>query len=183
MVWLFPGSLAADFRRRGAASVCGVCGGMERAGTSIVGAQKLASIRVGDGGDLFGGAFGDDAAAAFAAFGAEVDDPVGVADDVEVVLDDDDGVAEVGEAVQDFEQLADVVEVEAGGGLVEEIERAAGLALGELAGELHALGFAAGERGGGLAEVDVAEADVDQGLEFLAAPGECRRGRAARLRW
>ena len=139
--------------------------------TRIVGAQKLASIRLGDGSDLFGGAFGDDAAAALAAFGAEVDDPVGVADDVEVVLDDDDGVAEVGEAVQDFEELADVVEVEAGGGLVEEVEGAAGLALGELAGELHALGFAAGERGGGLAEVDVAEADVDEGLEFLAGLG------------
>ena len=117
-----------------------------------------------DGGDLLGGAVGDDAAAAFAALGAEVEDVVGVADDVEVVLDDDDGVAEVGEAVEDFEELADVVEVEAGGGLVEEVEGAAGLALGELAGELHALGFAAGEGGGGLAEVDVAEADVDEGL-------------------
>jgi hypothetical protein len=78
----------------------------------------LASIREGYGGDLFGGALGDDAAPALAAFGAEVDDPVGVADDVEVVLDDDDGVAEVGEAVEDLEELADVIEVEAGGGLV-----------------------------------------------------------------
>ena len=51
------------------------------------------------------------------------------------------GVAQVGEAVEDFEELAHVVEVEAGGGFVEEVERAAGLALGELAGELHALGF------------------------------------------
>ena len=115
---------------------------------------------------------GDDAATAFAAFGAEVEDVVGVADDVEVVLDDDDGVAEVGEAVEDFEELADVVEVEAGGGLVEEIEGAAGLALGELAGELHALGFAAGEGGGGLAEVDVAEAYVDEGLELDVDGGD-----------
>ncbi len=45
-----------------------------------------------------------------------------------------DGVAEVGEAVEDFEELADVVEVEAGGGLVEQVEGAAGLALGEFAG-------------------------------------------------
>ncbi len=34
-----------------------------------------------------------DAAAAAAALGAEVDDPVGRLDDVQVVLDDDDGVA------------------------------------------------------------------------------------------
>jgi hypothetical protein len=64
-------------------------------------------------------AFPDQAASIFAAFGAQVEDPVGVADDVEVVLDDDDGVAEVGEAVEDFEKLAHVVEVEAGSGLVE----------------------------------------------------------------
>ena len=76
------------------------------------------------GGDLLGGAVGDDVAAAFAALGAEVDEVVGVADDVEVVLDDDDGVAEIDEALEDFEELADVVEVEAGGGLVEEVERA-----------------------------------------------------------
>ena len=42
----------------------------------------------------------------------------------------------------------------------------AGLAFGEFAGELDALGFAAGEGGGGLAEMDVAEADVDQGLQL-----------------
>jgi hypothetical protein len=59
-------------------------------------------------------------AAVFAAFWAEIENPVGIADDVEVVLDDDDGVAEVGEAVENLEKLADIVKVEAGGGLVEE---------------------------------------------------------------
>ena len=43
----------------------------------------------------------------------------------------------------------------------------AGLALGELAGQLHALRLAAGERGGRLAEMDVAEADIDQRLQLL----------------
>ena len=138
----------------------------------VVAGEEAAGVGGGDGGDLLGRAVGDDAAAAFAAFGAHVEDVVGVADDVEVVLDDDDGVAEVGEAVEDFEELADVVEVEAGGGLVEEVEGAAGLALGELAGELHALGFAAGEGGGGLAEVDVAEAYVDEGLELDVDGGD-----------
>src|SRR5947209_2661257 len=131
----------------------------------VVAGEEGAGVGRGDGGDLFGGTAGYDLAAALAAVGAEVEDVVGVADDVEVVLDDDDGVAEVGEAVEDFEEFAHVVEVEAGGGLVEEVEGASGLALGELPGQLHALGFTAGERGGGLAEVDVAEADVDEGLE------------------
>ncbi len=123
-------------------------------------------------GDLCGAAFAHEAAAVFAAFGAEIENPVGVADDVEIVLDDDDRVAEVGEAMQDLEELAHVVEVQAGGGLVEQIERAAGLALAELAGQLHALGFAAGKGSGALAKVDVAEADIDEGLELLADGGD-----------
>jgi hypothetical protein len=58
-------------------------------------------------------------ATVFAALRAEIDDPIGVTDNVEVVLDDDDGVAEVGETVQDLKQLADIVEVESGGGFIE----------------------------------------------------------------
>ena len=64
--------------------------------------------------------------------------------------------------------LLDVVEVEAGGGFVEEIERAAGGALGEFLGELDALGFAAGQRGGLLADLDVAEADALQRIHLVA---------------
>ena len=90
--------------------------------------QHLPRIRFFHPRDLLGRALRDDAAAAFAAFGAEVDDPVGLLDHVEVVLDDQDGVAEVGEAIQDVEQFFYVVEVQAGGGLVQNVERAAGLA-------------------------------------------------------
>ena len=74
---------------------------------------------------------GDDLAAAVAALGPEVDDPVGRLDDLEIVLDDDDRVALVDQLVQHLEQLRHVVEVEAGGRLVEDVERAAGGALGE----------------------------------------------------
>ena len=38
---------------------------------------------------------------------------------------------------------------------------------GEVRGELDALGFAAGERGGGLAEADVAEADFVEDVELV----------------
>jgi hypothetical protein len=50
----------------------------------------------------------DDAAAAVAAFGAEVEDPVGGLHHVEVVLDDHDGVALVGEFVEHLQELAGV---------------------------------------------------------------------------
>src|SRR5271170_2995334 len=115
-------------------------------------------MRVGDGRNVLGSALSDDAASVFAALGAEIDDPVGVADDVEVVFDDDDGVAEIGQAVQDLKKPADIVKMQAGGGFNEEVERSSGLTLGELAGEFHALRFAAGKCGCGLSEMDVAEA-------------------------
>ena len=79
----------------------------------------------GQPGDLFGRAGGDDLAAAVAALGAEVDDPVGGLDDVEVVLDDDHRVALLDQLVEHLEQLADVLEVQAGGRLVEDVERSA----------------------------------------------------------
>jgi hypothetical protein len=68
--------------------------------------------------DLLRRARGHDLAAAVAAFGAEVDDPVGRLDDFEIVLDDHHGVAGVDQLVQHFEELCHVVEVQAGGGLI-----------------------------------------------------------------
>jgi hypothetical protein len=81
-------------------------------------------------------------------FGAHVDEPVGGFDDVQVVLDDDDGVARVAQLVQHLEQQVDVGKVQAGGGLVQDVERAAGVALAQLLRQLHALRLAARERGG-----------------------------------
>ena len=49
-------------------------------------------------GDVFRGSLRDDPAAAVAALGPEVDDPVGGLDDVEVVLDDDHRVAFLGQS-------------------------------------------------------------------------------------
>ena len=49
-------------------------------------------------GDLLRRALGDDTPAAVAAFRPQVDDPVGGLDDIQVVFDDDDGVAMVAQA-------------------------------------------------------------------------------------
>ena len=73
--------------------------------------------------------------------------------------------------LQHAEQLADVLEVQAGGRLVEHVDGAAGGALLQLGGELDALRLAAGQRRRRLAEPDVAEADVD---ERLQVPGDRR---------
>ena len=72
-----------------------------------------------------------------------IDDPVGVGDDVQVVLDDHHGVALVHQPLEHSEQLADVLEVQAGGRLVQDVDGAPGGAALELGGELDALGLAA----------------------------------------
>src|ERR1700691_65272 len=80
--------------------------------------QKLAeySCRMALAGlahDGIGRALRDDAAAAVAAFGAEVDDPIGFGHDVEIVFDDDDGVAGGDQAGQYAHELLDVGHVQA----------------------------------------------------------------------
>ena len=62
--------------------------------------EVLAGDGFGVGHDLGGGAVGDEEAAVFAGAGAEVEDVVGFADGVFVVLDDEDGVAEVAQALR-----------------------------------------------------------------------------------
>ncbi len=54
--------------------------------------------------------------------GAEVDDPVGVSHDGLVMFDDDDGLAGVDEAVEQPEELLQIREVKARGGLVEDAD-------------------------------------------------------------
>ena len=49
---------------------------------------------------------------------------VGGADDVGIVLDDQDGVAEVAQGVKDADELGGVAGVEADAGLVEDVEGA-----------------------------------------------------------
>ena len=122
---------------------------------------------------VVGRAGADDQAAGLAALGPEVHDPVGGADDVEVVLDDHQGVPCRQQLAEGPHQLGDVVEVQARGGLVEEKQRAVfGHALrgrvrslGQEAGEFEALRLAAAERGHRLAEAHVIEAHVDDGLQ------------------
>ena len=108
---------------------------------------------------------GDEVAAFAAGAGAEVEDFVGIGDDIEVVLDEDEGVAALDEFVEDGEELDDVVAMEADGGFVEEVEGFAGRPFGELAGEADALLLTAGKGGDFLAELEIVEADGDQGVE------------------
>ena len=112
----------------------------------------------------------DHHAAVLAGAGSDVHYPVGLVDGVLVVLDDDQGVAEVPEPGERFDQAAVVPLVQADGRLVQDVEHAhqAGADLG---GQPDALGFAAGQGPGRAFQVQVLEPDVEQegqpGLDFL----------------
>src|SRR5215468_906591 len=58
--------------------------------------------------------------------------------------------------------------MQAGRWLIEQVKRSSSLAFGEFFRQLHALGFAAGERNRGLSQLDVAETNVFQSLQALA---------------
>jgi hypothetical protein len=125
--------------------------------------------------DVLGRPGRDDLAAGVAAFRAEVDQPVAGADDVEVVLDDDDRVPASSRRRNERISLAmsskcrpvvgssnmKSVPLRAEPGATPTALRR----LGEEAGELEALRLAARERRHRLAELDVLEADVDDRLQ------------------
>ena len=87
-----------------------------------MGAEEGGGAGGGGSGDLFGGALGDDFAAGFAAFRAGIQKVVGFGQNVEVMLDDDDGVAGVHQPVEEVDETADVGEVETDGRFFEKKE-------------------------------------------------------------
>ena len=103
----------------------------------------------------------DDLAAVHAGARADVDDVVGQADRVLVVLDHDHGVAEVAQAGEGAEQAFVVALVQADRGLVEHVHHA-DQARADLRGQADALRFAAGQRIGLAFQREVIEADIDQ---------------------
>ena len=130
--------------------------------------ERLARVRLRDFHDVFGCALCHQSAAHWPGLGTEVDDPVGRLDHVEVVLDDDHRVADVHQSVEHFEQLVDVVEMEPGCRLVQDVKRSTRARTGQFGSELDALRLAAGERRCGLAERQVVEADVGERLQDAA---------------
>ncbi len=99
--------------------------------------------------------------------GAQIDDVVGGAHHVGIVLHHHDGVAEVAQFFEDADEAAGVAAVQADGGLVEHVA-GAHQARAEAGGELDALRFAAGKRGREAVEREVFEPDVVEELEPLA---------------
>ncbi len=75
------------------------------------GLQVLTGVRTLDQCDLFRCAGCDNLTALVATFRTEIDDPVGRFDDVQIMLDDSDGVTVIAQAVQYAEQLLDIMKM------------------------------------------------------------------------
>ena len=127
----------------------------------LVGQQVLARAAV------------DDLAAVLAGARPDVDDPVGGADGVLVVLDDDQRVAQVAQPDQRLDQPAVVALVQPDRRLVQHVEHA-DQAGADLGGEPDPLRLAAGEGGRRPVERQVVQADVEQeaqpGVDLLEHP-------------
>lgn len=123
-------------------------------------------------GDFLGSTLSNDGTAAMPAFGTQIDHVVSALDHIEVVLDHDNGVSCVDQALEHFEKLADVVEMQACRRFVKDIHRTARLPSLQFACKFDALGFAAGKRGCWLAESDITQADVVKGLELTLQAGD-----------
>ena len=126
--------------------------------------------------DFFGRPFGHQQAARVAAFRAQVDQPVGGADHVQVVLDHQHRIAAFQQFAQGAHQFGDVIEMQPGGRLVEHEQRAArggglparGRALGRLreeAGQLQALRLTTRQGRHRLSQLHVFEPHVDDRLQ------------------
>ena len=149
--------------------------------------QVLPGDRLLDLGDARDRPAVDDGAAVLAGAGADVDDPVALADRLLVVLDDDDRVAEVAQPGERVDEPAVVALVQPDRRLVEHVQRA-DEPRPDLAGEPDALGLAAGQRAGRARQREVVEPDVEQepeaGVDLLGHPlgdhplalGELERG-------
>ena len=105
-------------------------------------------------------------AAASASTRANVDDEIGSAHGVFVVLDDDDGVAKIAHMLERSDELFIVTLVQSDGWLVEDVEHAHQPAA-DLGGETDALGFAAGKRASGTGKSEISEADVHEETQTL----------------
>ena len=107
--------------------------------------EILAGEAVGAAQDILQGSLRDDLATVDARTRAQVDDMVGMADGILVVLDDDHRVAEITLPLERFQQPVVVALVEADRRFVEHVEHARE-SRADLAGEADALALAARQR-------------------------------------
>ena len=81
------------------------------------------------------------------------------------MLDDNDRVACVHQLLQNIHKPVDICDMQTGGRLIENIDGLAGRAFGQLGSQLGALRLTAGQRRGGLTQLNIAETDLAHSLQ------------------
>ena len=107
----------------------------------------------------------DQVTATVATIGSQVNDIVSRFDDLHVVFDDQNGVSSADEGIEGVQEFLDVMEVETGCRFIKDEERGFLLLLSDEIRQFDTLVLTTGERGGVLAQFDVAEAYVFEGFE------------------
>ena len=114
---------------------------------------------------------GDHGSASVPALRTHVDNVIGSLDDVQVVLDDHSRIAALHQLAEDLRQLGDIVKMQAGRGLIEDIDGLSGALSGQLCRQLNPLRLAARELRGRLSELDIAQPDIVEGLDLTPDAG------------
>ena len=114
---------------------------------------------------------GDHGSASVPALRTHVDDVIGSLDDVQVVLDDHSRIAALHQLAEDLRQLGDIVKMQAGRGLIEDVNSFSGALSGQLCRQLDPLRLAARELCGRLSEFDIAQSHIVEGLDLAPDGG------------
>src|SRR6202008_2764970 len=113
----------------------------------------------------------------------KVNDPIGGLDHFEIVLNHQNGAARIDQSTKGGEQFTDIVEVQSGGGLIEDVKRTNAAAVSltirtrgtanipvcrlQVGRQFHALGFASRKRGRRLPEPEIAESHFLQHTQLV----------------
>ena len=128
--------------------------------------KELASIAFGARRHLFGSSLYDHGSATVAALGAHIDQAIRYLYHIEIVLDNQNGVACIDKTLQDIEQLAYILEVQSGRRFILDVERFSCLTTMQLLGELDALRLAARERRRRLSQAHVPQTHIVERLKL-----------------
>ena len=116
-------------------------------------------------GNLLGSSRSDNATAVYARIRAKVNNPVRALDHIEVVFNHHDAVAETTQAIQAFEQSADIFKMEARRRFIEQVKRLARPRAAQFRSNLHTLRFATTQSCGGLPKRKIAKTHFAKELE------------------
>src|SRR5258708_7401021 len=125
--------------------------------------QVLARQRMPGAEEFSPGPLEDDPAALIAAFWPHINDPVGVANHIEMVLNRHHGVPAIYQPVHDGEQATNIRQVQPSRWLIHDIDTAL---LVKFSSQLHSLAFSAREGAQGLAQRQVVQTHITHRLKF-----------------